>query len=133
MPPAIKHALQTLLQHADSSVLEMLDLSGANWKSNPGFVVDALLRHAGLQWSEDGKSVWRETDADGVLEWQRAAAPKTLRPVSRAATALEDAAAVGVQHDSSDLGPGAKLVGSDAAQQRASLRRQPRSCSPARS
>ena len=90
MPAAIKHALQTLLQHADSSVLEMLDLSGANWKSNPGFVVDALLRHTGLQWSEDGKSVWRKADADGVLEWQRAAAPKTLRPVSRAATALED-------------------------------------------
>ena len=47
---AIKFVLQLMIQHAhsDTSVLDMLDLSGVSWKSNPGSAVEALLRRAGL-------------------------------------------------------------------------------------
>ena len=89
VPTAIKFVLQLMIQHAHShtSVLDMLDLSGVSWKSNPGSAVEALLRRAGLDWSADGKRLWRVSDDTVVIEWSPSAAPKTLRPASRASTA----------------------------------------------
>ena len=68
---AIKFVLQLMIQHAHShtSVLDMLDLSGVSWKSNPGSAVEALLRRAGLDWSADGKRLWRVSDDSVVIEW----------------------------------------------------------------
>ena len=117
VPTAIKFVLQLMIQHAHShtSVLDMLDLSGVSWKSNPGSAVEALLRRAGLDWSADGKRLWRVSDYTVVIEWSPSAAPKTLRPASRASTAREAVQAAGLEHDAS----AAKVVGSKAQQRAA--------------
>lgn len=51
--PEINHVLQTIFQHAGSDVqtgvLDMLDLSQLDWKSNSGIVIEALLHCVGLR------------------------------------------------------------------------------------
>ena len=108
---AIHHVLQTIVQHAAeafhdklkplSSVLCTLELSGVNWNSNPGVIVAALLRAAGLAWNSTGKKLWRRADPAETIEWrQPAAARGSLRPAAPRATTLGGiGAAAGLQHD----------------------------------
>ena len=109
---AIHHVLQTIVQHAAeafhdklkplSSVLCTLELSGVNWNSNPGVIVAALLRAAGLAWNSTGKKLWRRADPAETIEWRQPAASHggSLRPAAPRATTLGGiGAAAGLQHD----------------------------------
>ena len=86
MDSAIAHVLQTIIQTAatdgsnGTTVLDMLDLSAVNWKSNPGAIVAALLHCVGLAWSRDGKRVWRIANDTEVLTWAAPVARASLRP-----------------------------------------------------
>jgi hypothetical protein len=115
--PEINHVLQTIFQHAGSDVqtgvLDMLDLSQLDWKSNSGIVIEALLHCVGLRWSRDGKRVWRVAKPEDVIEWVpkgERAGRASLRPASRGPTVREEVEAAGVEHDASI----AKVEGSAA-------------------
>ena len=94
----VKHVLQTIIQHAAEAfhdrlkpltgMLCMLDLSKITWKSNPGNVIEALLRAVGLAWSACGKKLWRRADNKKRIEWRQPAAPPSLKPAAPRATAL---------------------------------------------
>lgn len=105
----IKFVLRTILQHAAealhdqlkplSDVLGRVDLSKINWSSNPGDVIKALLRAAGLAWSVCGKKLWRRVDSNECIEWRQPAATRSLKPAAPRATTLGGLAAVNLQHD----------------------------------
>ena len=123
MPTAIKYVLQTLFQHASStetSVLDMLDVSGLDWKSTAGAVVGSLLSFADLQWSADGmKRVWRRGNEDDVIEWAAGERRTSLRPASRTASAREEAQAASSAHNAAHVkvkGSAAQRRGAEAAQ-----------------
>ena len=111
--PAIKYVLQTIFQHtgsSETSVLDHLDLAGLTWKSGAHEVISALLQFAGLQWSPDGKRLWRRGNDDELLTWAAGARPTSLRPAERGATAREEVQAAGREHDAASV----KVVGSRA-------------------
>ena len=107
----ILHVLQTIIQHAAeayhdklkplSSVLCMLELSQVNYNSNPGVIVAALARAAGLAWNSTGKKLWRRADPAETIEWRQPAASHggSLRPAAPRATTLGGIGAAGLQHD----------------------------------
>ena len=106
----ILHVLQTIVQHAAeafhdklkplSSALCTLELSGVNWNSNPGVIVAALLRAAGLAWNSTGKKLWRRADPAETIEWRQPAGSRSLKPAAPRATTLGGiGAAAGLQHD----------------------------------
>ena len=106
---AIKNALQTIFQNGGSTetkVLDHLDMSGSNWNSsNASVVVAALLHHAGLQYSGDGKRVWRSSNPEEVLSLSAAAGRASLRPASRNATARDEVQAAGMEAQSAPSVP----------------------------
>ena len=106
----ILHVLQTIVQHAAeayhdklkplSSVLCMLELSQVNYNSNPGVIVAALARAAGLAWNSTGKKLWRRADPAETIEWRQPAGSRSLKPAAPRATTLGGiGAAAGLQHD----------------------------------
>ena len=121
VPAEIKHVLQTIFQNAGStetSVLDMLDLSKLDWKSSAGAVIGSLLGFADLQWSADGKRVWRRGNEDDVIEWATGDRRASLRPASRTASAREEAQAASSAHDAAQVkikGSAAQRRGAEAA------------------
>ena len=121
VPAEIKHVLQTIFQNAGStetSVLDMLDLSKLDWKSSAGAIIGSLLGFADLQWSADGKRVWRRGNEDDVIEWATGDRRASLRPASRTASAREEAQAASSAHDAAQVkikGSAAQRRGAEAA------------------
>ena len=63
MDNAIHNLFTILMQNTtDRSVLGALDLTSIGYGSNVGAVVGALLHALKLDWSDDGKQLWRKAD-----------------------------------------------------------------------
>merc|ERR1712087_805043 len=91
-------------------VLGHLNLSPLGFRSNPGDVIEMLLRYAGLDWSAAGKSLFRSVDAkasargvpDAHIKWREKAAGNSLKPKPSRRTALGTTDAINLQHDCCD-------------------------------
>ena len=78
-------------------------MSQLDWKSSAGAVVESLLRFADLQWSADGKRVWRRGNEDDVIEWAAGERRTSLRLASRTASAREEAQAASSAHNAAHV------------------------------
>jgi hypothetical protein len=88
----VDHVITIVIQAASegdpSGVLSNVNLKGIHYNSNPGHVVERLLKSLGLEWSSCGKALWRREDTSKSLVWRTLAGTGSRRPVAPRRLAL---------------------------------------------
>eukprot|EP00966_Prymnesium_polylepis_P220015 5089613-Prymnesium_polylepis.2 len=102
---------------ADSVLRPLMHKSATSlgWNANAGHVIEVLCRSMGLDFSKDGKRLWRRAEPDAsVLHWREPKSANSRQPKEQRGSALGGLDAAELQHDA-----GAAGTGSAAAQRAA--------------